>query len=88
MQFNPDSWPSHRRGEATRQSILSLLSTPRTREELAELCGKSRKQVDRHLSRLSSESKILINQSGLITLRLSAGLLTMFLWTFDSLTQQ
>ena len=86
MNFNPDSWPSHDRGEATRKTIIKSLAIPRTRAELASLCGKSGKQIDRHLSRLSSESKIFVNASGLIALRLSVGLLTAFLVAFEGLT--
>lgn len=75
MYFNPDQWPSHNRGQATRDQIISCLSIPRTRAELAQLVGKSRKQIDRHLSRLASESMISVNESGLIVLRVSAGFL-------------
>ena len=87
MNFNPDQWPSHNRGEATRQTILETLTTPRTRAELTAICGKSRKQIDRHLSRLSSECKIFVNESGLIALRLSVGLLSALLSIFEGLTQ-
>jgi hypothetical protein len=87
MHFNPDQWPSHNRGEATRQSILAALTTPHTRAELTAICGKSRKQIDRHLSRLSSECKIFVNDSGLIALRLSVGLLSALLTIFEGLTQ-
>jgi len=64
MEFNPDVWPTHKQGEAVRQLILTLLDKPRTKQELAELCHRSVRQIERHLNRLSSESQVK-RQNGL-----------------------
>ena len=75
MNFNPDVWPSHKKGEAVRQLILTCLDKPRTKQELAGLFNRSVRQIERHLNRLSSESKIMSNQTGQIVLRVGVGFL-------------
>lgn len=66
MEFNPDYWPSHRMGEETRNSILSLLDNPLFPEEIAAKVHRSVRQVRRQITRLSSEGLVKRLPSGQI----------------------
>jgi predicted transcriptional regulator len=60
MEFSQEYWASHRRGEKTREEILSLIaSNPNlSSQEISEKVGKCDRQTRRQLSQLIIEGQI------------------------------
>jgi predicted ArsR family transcriptional regulator len=60
MDFNPEHWANHRRGEKTRAEILALIvCTPNLSiQEISQHTGKCDRQIRRQLSQLVIENKV------------------------------
>jgi len=69
MDFNPERWASHRRGEMTRHQILSVLDSPKNLETIAAQTNKSVRQIKRHIQMLSIEGKTMRLPDGRVCLK-------------------
>jgi predicted ArsR family transcriptional regulator len=60
MEFNPEYWANHRKGEKTRAEILALIAcNPNLSiREISQHTGKCDRQVRRQLSQLVIENKV------------------------------
>ena len=72
MDFNPEYWASHRRGEMTRHQILSVLDSPKSLETIAAQTNKSVRQIKRHIQMLSIEGKTMRLPDGRVCLKLAS----------------
>jgi hypothetical protein len=69
MEFSPEHWKSHDRGKKTRLRLLEYLDdNPKASiSEISSNLGRSRRQVERQISRLKEEGILRYNQKWLIT---------------------
>ncbi|BFM39906.1 hypothetical protein [Synechocystis sp. LKSZ1] len=85
MDFNPERWASHRRGEIVRHQILSVLDSPKSLETIAAQTNKSVRQIKRHIQMLSIEGKTMRLPDGRVCLKVALALLIAVGWTVDGL---
>lgn len=65
MNFDPEQWNCHRKGQQVRSLILENL--PADLETLCKTVGRSQSQVKRHIQTLRAEGKIKRQGSIIVT---------------------